>query len=160
MIDGYPRALTLIAAIGAGLGAGVFFAFSTFVMTALRRLPDRQGLAAMQAINKAAPSPLFMTALFGTAAVCVALGISALTRLGERSAVYQLIGSALYIAGVVVTIAYHIPRNDALALVDPSSPGAADAWRHYEMGWTAWNHVRTLTHLAGAVMLTLAFRAP
>src|SRR5262245_56483306 len=64
MIDGYPRTLTVIAALGAALSAGVFFAFSTFVMQALRRLPDEQGLAAMQAINKAAPTPLFMLALF------------------------------------------------------------------------------------------------
>jgi uncharacterized membrane protein len=40
MISGYPRTLTLIAAVGAGLSGGVFFAFSTFVMKALGRLPD------------------------------------------------------------------------------------------------------------------------
>src|ERR1700730_6934140 len=114
MIDNYPRALTLVAAIGAALVAGVFFAFSTFVMTALRRLPDSQGMSAMQAINKAAPSPLFMTALFGTG-----LCISALTRLDKLGAVYQLVGSVLYIAGVLLTIVYHVPKNDALAVITP-----------------------------------------
>jgi len=59
----------MIAAVGAGLSAGVFFAFSTFVMKALGRLPDTEGISAMQAINKAAPTPAFMAALFGTAAV-------------------------------------------------------------------------------------------
>ncbi len=74
MIDGTPRAITLVAAIGSGLVGGVFFAFSSFVMPALRRLPDDQGISAMQAINKAAPTPLFMTALFGTAAVSLVGG--------------------------------------------------------------------------------------
>ena len=41
----YP--LTLIAAIGCGLVAGVFFAFSSFVMKALARLQPAQGVAAM-----------------------------------------------------------------------------------------------------------------
>lgn len=158
MIETYPRALTAVASVGAGLVAGVLFAFSTFVMTALRRLPEAQGLSAMQAINAAAPSPLFMTALFGTALVCVGLGISAVTRLDEPAAVYQLVGSALYLAGIVLTIAYHVPRNDALATVNPANAGAGDAWRHYLTGWTAWNHVRTLTSLAGCITLMFALR--
>jgi uncharacterized membrane protein len=159
MIDSYPRVLTLVASIGAGLVAGVFFAFSTFIMRALRELPDAQGISAMQAINRAAPTPLFMTALFGSAVVCVALAVSALTRLGEPAARYQLAGSAVYLAGVVLTIVYHVPSNDALAVVDPAGAGAAGVWRHYVTGWTAWNHVRTLTSLAAAVILALAVRA-
>jgi uncharacterized membrane protein len=69
MIDGYARGLTLAAAVGAGITAGVYFAFSTFIMTGLRRLSHAQSIAAMNAINKAAPNPLFMLALFGTAIV-------------------------------------------------------------------------------------------
>lgn len=153
------RTLTFVAAIGAGLGAGVFFAFSSFVMKGLRDLPDSEGLSAMQAVNKAAPSPLLVTALFGTAVVCVVVAISALTRLDEPYGRYQLIGSVLYVAGIVLTIAYHIPRNDALGLVDPNGAGAAAEWVTYARNWTAWNHVRTLTSLAGAVVLTLAVRA-
>jgi len=43
--------LTLVSALGCGLIAGVFFAFSAFVMKALARLPPAQGIAAMQSIN-------------------------------------------------------------------------------------------------------------
>ena len=111
----------------------------------------------MQAINKAAPSPLLVTALFGTAAVCVAVAISALTRWGEPAARYQLIGSVLYLAAIVLTVAYHVPRNDALALVDPNSAGAAADWSGYLRHWTAWNHVRTVT--SSARVLTLGLRA-
>jgi uncharacterized membrane protein len=158
VIEGYSAALAVAAAIGAGLAAGVLFAFSAFVMRALGRLPAAQGISAMQAINKAAPTPLFMTALFGTAMACVALAALALSRLGEPQALYMLIGSALYLAGIVLTIAYHVPRNNALALLDPHSSDAAADWARYLTAWTAWNHVRTLTSLASAVTFTLALR--
>ena len=59
MIDSYSRVLTIVTALGAGLNAGVFFAFSSFVMTALRRLPATQSISAMNAINKAAPTAWF-----------------------------------------------------------------------------------------------------
>jgi uncharacterized membrane protein len=159
VIDGWTDVVTLVAAIGAGTAGGALFAFSTFVMTALRRLPDREGLRAMQEINIAAPQPLFMLALFGTAVACVVLGISAATRLDQTAAVYQLIGSVVYVAGTFVTIAFHIPRNDALAAVDPDAPGAGAAWRAYAGPWTTANHLRTATCLAAAVLLTLGLAA-
>jgi uncharacterized membrane protein len=40
-------ALTFLAALGAGLIGGLFFAFSSFVMTALHRLPSATGISAM-----------------------------------------------------------------------------------------------------------------
>jgi uncharacterized membrane protein len=39
--------LTFASALGCGLIAGVFFAFSSFVMRALARLPPARGVAAM-----------------------------------------------------------------------------------------------------------------
>lgn len=79
MSDGLLRVLTLIAALGSGLMAGFFFAFSVSVMKALGRLPPAQGIAAMQSINVVVINPMFLVAFFGTAAVCVALAISALS---------------------------------------------------------------------------------
>ena len=37
-MDGFLVVLTVVAALGCGLNAGVFFAFSSFVMKALARL--------------------------------------------------------------------------------------------------------------------------
>jgi uncharacterized membrane protein len=152
----YGRALTVGATVGSGLAAGVFFAFSTFVMTALERLPDRQGLRAMQEINDAAPTPWFVVPWLGTAAVCVALVEISLRRRSEASAPYVVAGSALYLVGTIVTFAYHIPMNDDLALVDPNSAGAASAWNDYQTAWTAWSHVRTLAFLAAAILFAVA----
>jgi uncharacterized membrane protein len=159
MIDGYPRVLTIVCAVGAGLTGGVFFAFSTFVMAGLRRLPAGQGMSAMQAINRTAETPAFLTALLGTAVACLVLAISAVRRLGEPVAVYQLVGSVLYIASIAITVIYHVPRNNALGLINAQSASAAEAWNSYLPGWTAWNHVRTLVSLAGAATLILAVHA-
>ena len=63
-----------------GVNGGVFFAFSSFVMPALQRLPDAQGIAAMQSINVTAVRPPFMAVLFGTAALCLVLIVWAIAR--------------------------------------------------------------------------------
>ena len=151
--------LTAVAAVGAAGAGGVFFAFSDFVMRALRRLPDQGGLAAMQAINRAAPSPAFMTLLFGTAAVCIAIVASAVPRHEESLARQEILGSTLYLVGIALTVAYHVPRNEALARVDPTSGDASGAWRSYAGVWTGWNHVRTATSLAAAVTFVHALRS-
>ncbi len=151
-------ALTLVSALGCGLVAGVFFAFSTFVMRALARLPAAQGIAAMQSINVAAINPLFMAAFFGTAAACALLAISSLLRWHKPGAGYLLAGSLLYLAGAfLVTIVFNVPRNNALAAVDPASAEGASLWAGYIAGWTAWNHVRAAAALAAAVLQTVAW---
>lgn len=150
-------ALKLFAALGCGLVAGVFFAFSTFVMSALAQRPPAQGIAAMQAINITVINPLFMTALFGTAAACIFLAIASLLKWHQPGAAYLLLGSLLYLIGTVgVTIAFNVPLNDALAAVKPDSTEGANLWVSYLANWTAWNHVRTVAAIAAAASFTLA----
>ncbi|NJK46954.1 DUF1772 domain-containing protein [Candidatus Gracilibacteria bacterium] len=151
-------ALKLFAVLGCGLIAGVFFAFSTFVMKALARLQPAQGIAAMQSINITAINPLFMTALFGTAAACIYLAISSLQKWHQPSAVYLLVGSLLYLVGTVgVTISFNVPLNDALAIAKPDSADGANLWSSYLTNWTFWNHIRTVSALAAATLLAIAF---
>jgi uncharacterized membrane protein len=160
-VSGILYAATLITALGCGLIAGVFFAFSTFVMRALARLPAPQGIAAMQAINVAAVTPAFMAALFGTALACGALIVSSFLVWGEPFAGYLLTGGVLYLLGVIgPTGVYHVPRNEALAEIEPSSAGAEDHWSRYLRGWTAWNHLRFAAALAASATLVLALQVP
>lgn len=150
-------ALTLIAALGCGLIAGVFFAFSSFVMKALARLPARDGIAAMQSINVVVLKSWFIAAFMGTAAVCVLALIYSLFRLHEPGAVYLLVGSVLYLVGsFLVTIVFNVPRNEALASVAAGGPNGASLWSGYVTSWTAWNHVRTLASLAAAASFSVA----
>jgi uncharacterized membrane protein len=150
--------ITTTAALGSGLAGGVFFAFSSFVMPALRRLPAGQGIAAMQSINKQAPTPVFMTLLFGTAALSAGLGIHALTHRGEPQAVWVAGGSLSYLTSIVLTAAFHVPRNNTLAALTPDAAESARYWTTYLSQWTAGNHVRTLTCAFSAIMFTVAAR--
>ena len=158
-MDGLLVALTVVTALGCGLNAGVFFAFSSFVMKALARLQPAQGIAAMQSTNLVAVTPGFMAALFGTAAASVALGGWALVDWDDAFGPWLLAGSAVYLVGAIgLTIAYHVPRNNALAALQPQLAEAAGRWARYVAEWTRWNHLRAAASLAAAVILTLALR--
>ncbi len=150
-------AVTLAAALGCGLIAGVFFAFSAFVMKALARLPVAAGVAAMQSINVIVLNPLFLGVFIGTAVACLAAMVAALSHWRDPGSVYRLVGGALYMIGTfAVTRAFNVPRNEALASVNPADPDAAGHWSRYVAGWTAWNHVRTAAALAAAAALSVA----
>jgi uncharacterized membrane protein len=56
-------ASNFFATLGCGLMAGLFFAFSNFVMRALCNLSPTKGIATMQSINVTALNPLFLTIL-------------------------------------------------------------------------------------------------
>src|SRR5688500_15305520 len=97
--------LTFAAALGCGLVAGVLFAFSTFVMPALGRLPAPQGIAALRPIKGKATNPWSRRGLFGTAAVCVALIVAAPTGWDASSGPFRAPGGATYLlATIVVTM--------------------------------------------------------
>ena len=151
------QVLTFVAALGCGVVAGVFFAFSAFVMKALGRLPAERAVDAMQEINAAAPTPAFMAVLFGTALACGVLVPWSLFVWGGPSAVYLLVGGAVYlVCAIGPTIVYHVPRNEALARVEPRGAEAESRWSGYEVGWTAWNHLRVGGALAASALLVIA----
>lgn len=148
-------AATLVTALGCGLVAGVFFAFSSFVMPALKRLTPERGIAAMQSINELAVTPAFMTALFGTAVACLGLAAWTVISPNGNATTLVLLGGALYLVGAIgVTVVCNVPLNNRLAKLHPQS--AASYWEDYLTRWTAWNHLRTLAALAAAALLTIA----
>lgn len=151
----------LAATLGCGLIAGVFFAFSAFVMKALAALPPAQGIAAMQSINVVVINPWFLGIFLGTGVVCICLAASSLLAWDRPGAACLLAGCALYLIGTVgVTMIFNVPRNNALAAVDPATAEAAKIWTEYVRSWTAWNTVRTLAALAAAALFLVALRAP
>jgi uncharacterized membrane protein len=149
--------VAFVAAMGSGLVAGVFFAFSTFVMKALARLPSNQGIAAMQSINVIVLNRWFLGAFLGTAVLSAIALCLALLDWQSSHAIYLLAGGLSYLAGsLFVTIAFNVPKNESLAKFDPVSSASAEAWTQYISEWTRWNHVRTAASLASAVCFTLA----
>lgn len=127
-------------------------------MPALGRLEPAEGIAAMQTINAVVMNPWFGLAFFGTAALALVLAGFALFN-GGPAAGWLLAGSALYLIGViVVTIAFNVPLNDALAAVSAESEESATLWTRYLSVWTTWNHVRTIAPLAALACYIMALR--
>lgn len=155
-MSGAPYAATLLTAVGCGLAAGVFFAFSTFVMPALKRVTPSGGVEAMQSINRVALTPPFMIALFGTALVALGLIVWSVVSSDDRPTALIVAGGGLYLVGTIgVTIAGNVPLNDRLERAD-SAQATSAGWHDWVNRWTAWNHVRTAAALAAAALLTLA----
>jgi uncharacterized membrane protein len=157
MIDCLIFVATVVAVLGCGLIAGAFFAFATFVMAALGRLPAASGIAAMQSILAAIKGPLFLVVFFGTAALAAALGLAAPLRWSEPGSGYLLLGSLLFLNGPFgVTLMKNLPLNNKLAAVKPKSAEGASFWTEFRAVWGFWNHVRWIGSLAAAASFIMA----
>jgi len=151
--------LTFAAALGSGIMAGLFFIFSTTIMTALARLPAGQGAAAMNSINVVILNPLFLTIFMGTALICAILAVRAIIGWSGAGSAWLLAGSLLYIVGILlVTIIFNVPLNDALAATGPETSEGASLWTRYLAEWVPWNHVRTVSGIASLACFILALR--
>lgn len=137
--------LTLLAALGSGLMAGLFFAFSNSIMQALAKRPAPVGIAAMQSIDETILNPVFFSVFFGTALISLVLAVMALLGWGEIGSGWRLAGALLYLAGsIAITMFFNVPLNNRLAKVEPASAEGAALWSEYLKVWTAWNHARTI----------------
>lgn len=149
--------LPAAAALGAGLIAGVFFAFANFVLRALAELPAPAGLAAMQTINRTVLNPAFLGVFVGTAALGIAAAVCCWPGAGRWPAV---VGAAAYgIGTLLVTGRANVPRNEALAPLDPTAAASVAPWRRYVREWSRWNHVRTAAAAVAAAAFTIAAAA-
>lgn len=152
--------LLWFSAVGCGLMAGVYFAFSTFIMTALGRLgrlDQAAGIAAMNAINIDIVRSLFMPLFLGTTVAGAALVVMGVLRLSEPGAVSMIAGGGLYVVGMfVVTMVFNVPLNDALAGAEPSAPEAGAVWAAYLKDWVFWNHVRTVASVVASALFVVA----
>ena len=124
--------LTLLAALGTGLVAGVFFAFSNFIMKALATVPADHAISVMQSINITVINPFFMTILFGSAAACGGLFIFALRSLRQPGSGWLISGSILYVVGsILVTAIFNVPLNDRLAAIHSGTAAGTQQWAAY-----------------------------
>jgi uncharacterized membrane protein len=151
--------VAIFAAVGSGMMAGLLFAFSNFVMTALSQQPAASAIRTMQAINVYILNPFFFVVFLGTAVASVALAVTAVLRLSNPGASLFLAGSLAYLVGAVgVTMVFNVPLNNRLEGQDPGAAEAAQYWLAYLTDWMKWNHVRTAASVLATVLLILAIR--
>jgi uncharacterized membrane protein len=153
-------ALLWFSAIGCGLMAGLYFAFSTFIMSALGKIDSASGIRAMQAINQVIQRSLFIVLFFATTLTTATLTVMALMSPETPLRAALVAGGFVYLLGMFgCTAALHVPLNNALDTHDASSPEGARFWQTYLTQWTRWNHVRTVASTVSCVCYVGALAA-
>ncbi|MCD2195667.1 DUF1772 domain-containing protein [Actinomycetospora endophytica] len=143
--------ILMVAAPTAGAAlAGVYLAFDLAVLPALRRVrvpvgagdrsSDEVAADVMRRINVAIVRPSFLALLFGAPALAVAAGVT-------NPGPFTVAAAIAQVAGLVVTLAVNVPRNEALARDE--DPGA---WARFVGPWTRAHRVRSAAALLGAVV--------
>jgi len=149
--------LLWFSALGCGVVAGVYFAFSGFVMTALDRLAPGAAVAAMGSINRTILRSSFMPLFLSTTGSALSLAVLAPFHWDEPETVAMLVGGVTYVFGMFVcTILCNIPLNDALDGIDPAGSGAGPAWAGYRRVWMRWNHLRAGASVVATACFILA----
>lgn len=147
-------ALYTAAALITALIAGVFLAFSDFVMRSLRAATPTAGIQSMQIINREVYSSVFLFWLLAMAPVSLGLAGFAAAFMSGPAQPWFIAGGLTYFVGTfLVTILGNVPMNRRLDLMVPGAVATQDYWRTYATFWTLWNHVRT----AAAAIASAAF---
>lgn len=153
MTSTFVTILLWTAALGSGLMAGVYFAFSVFVMKAFAELETTQAIAAMNAINKVILRSLFMPLFFGSTIISVLLIVVAFSHWSDVGAAAALIAGLVYFSGMFMcTVIFNVPLNNRLAEINGDSADAGLVWSHYLKTWTRWNHLRTVSSLISCAL--------
>lgn len=151
-MDALIDVLLIVATLGTGIVAGVFYAFSGFVTQGLDRLPAQDAARAMREINVTAVRAPLMLALFGTGVVALVVLGFAFTGALAAGTWIAVSAAVVYLVGALgVTAAANVPRNNRLAASGADASLLASSWAEFRPGWQAWNHVRTLTSAAACV---------
>ncbi|WP_275003965.1 DUF1772 domain-containing protein [Promicromonospora iranensis] len=131
-----------------GVSAGVFYGFSSFIMSGLARASDDAAGSAMSGINETALLPPFMSVFFGALLVPAGTGIWGLVE-GRDGGAWVLAAAAVYLVGTFgVTAALNVPLNNRLLGAHDKGAG----WRAFWRPWTVWNHVRTVAAVLATVL--------
>ena len=115
----------------------------------------------MKSINVVVLNPLFLGVFLGTTVSCIVLILISFLSWEKPGAAPGLVGGILYLVGTfLVTMVWNVPRNGALADLDPLGASSAHNWSECVRVWTAWNHVRTIAAIAASLLMMLALWLP
>ncbi len=149
-----PSLLLLVAAIATALNAGVFYAFSSFVMAGLGRIPPEQGANAMNGLNVTAVMAPFMILFMGATLLCLGLAGWSLFSFAALDSKLILAASLFYVVGCFgVTMMFNVPLNNQLAAAPPTEIVAV--WQTYLRDWVQWNHIRTIAPTLSALLFII-----
>ena len=132
-----------IASLSAGLMAGVYFAFSTFIMRSFDQMGAVQAVDAMNSVNRVIQRSWFMTLFFGSTLLYAVLAGYAVFAADLPARWWLFAAGLIYLVGMFLcTIVFNVRLNDSLAAIGTDESIRIEAWQHYVVHWTRWNHVR------------------
>jgi uncharacterized membrane protein len=142
-----------IGAISTGLMAGVYFAFSVFIMDALNALPEDKAITSMISINKVILRSGFMPVFFGSSLLALILIFVSDNPL---QATWLKSAGIIYLVGMLLcTLLFNVPLNERLEQAKQPEQ-VRQVWCLYVVQWTRWNHVRSLSALLACVCYLIA----
>lgn len=145
-----------LSVLAYALVAGVFLAFSDFIMRSLSLTGGTGGIDAMQVINREVFRWVFMALFLGMGVASLAITAYSILSLSGTPGTLILLSALTYLLGCfAVTVFGNVPMNEALAKMDLSAADTHSYWTGtYLPRWTFWNSVRTAAcTLAAALML-------
>lgn len=152
LTDQIHLSMVFVAIIGSGLVAGMFYAFSTFIMPALGALKPEEGIRAMQSINVKVINRWFLWVFMGTSGLCLGLLFVFALDYKGLSSVFVIAGALTYILFCFfVTGTRNVPRNSQLEAIKAQDTSTHDVWQRYLDEWTYYNHIRTAAALLACI---------
>lgn len=133
--------------------AGIYFAFSTFVMQAFANINHLHAISAMNSINKVILRSWFMPLFFGSSIIALLLVIFSIMSWNQQGSEWMFIAGVIYLLGMFFCTAFfNVPLNNALAAIDVNNEKAEVIWLNYLNKWTKWNHLRTVSSALSFVL--------
>jgi uncharacterized membrane protein len=148
--------IAVSALLGSAIVGGVFFAFSSFIMSALGAVPKSAGIVTMQSINVVVINRSFLGSFFMTAILSLVLFAIAVTESAAPYSPYFVAGAVSYVFGTLgLTIFGNVPLNNQHAAVTAKEPSANELWDRYQLRWTMLNTIRTVAALVAVVLYAI-----
>jgi uncharacterized membrane protein len=147
-----------IAVVASGLAAGVFMAFSDFLMASFGAARPSSGIEAMQMINRRVYKSVFVSILWSLVAVAPLLIVLAVMRGAGPAFGWIVAGGLSYLLGAfVVTFLFNVPMNKKLDVMDDSASETLAYWEStYLPSWTYWNSIRALMTMVSGICYLVA----
>lgn len=148
--------MLILLVVLTGLMAGIYFAFSAFIMKSLNQLPDLQAAQAMNKINDVIVNTIFLPVFFGSTLWYAGLIVWVVADWqGSHSGLFVL-AALIYIVGMFFVTAFgNVPLNNKLKEMARSDYSLVVYWDEYQSTWTQLNHIRSLSCIASCAVLTI-----
>jgi uncharacterized membrane protein len=149
----------VLATVTVGITTGLMFCYQIAIMPGLHELPDREFISAFQHLDRKVVNPLFVVVSFLGGGAFLVVG-TVLEGPGSTRFALLVAASVVYVVGVVIiTLAWHVPRNTVLEgfpVTTATADEAALARQRFEAPWNRLHVVRTLAAIAALTLLAAA----